>query len=69
VAHMPRYYFHLDEDRDRAGTELPDDATARRAGVQTFGEMIREAAVPPDSEMMVTDAAGRQLLRLRFGVT
>lgn len=62
---MPRYYFHLAGDDDD-GTELPNDAVARSEAKQTFGEMIRDGAVPDVARMDVMDEKGHRVLLLRF---
>jgi hypothetical protein len=42
---VPRYFFHLKDHRgytDRDGTELPDDASARREAVSFLGAMLHD---------------------------
>jgi hypothetical protein len=45
---------------------LRDEAAARVAARETFGEMIREGSVGPASRMEVVDASGRRILLLTF---
>ena len=63
---MPRYFFHLDEDEDDGGTELPHDAAAHQAAAETFGQMIHDGAAKADSQMQVVDAAGRRVVTLKY---
>ena len=62
----PLYFFHLDEDSDRGGTQFPHDAAAHQSAVQMLGQMIRDGTALADSEMTVTDEKGRQVVKLRF---
>jgi hypothetical protein len=44
---MPRYYFHIDDDRthiDHIGVELPDLETARDEAVTAAGQILRNGA-------------------------
>jgi len=46
---MPRYYFHLlhperEPVRDDEGLAFEDDAAARREGMLSLGEMIKDAS-------------------------
>jgi hypothetical protein len=44
---MPRYYFHIEDDRveiDRVGVELPDIETARNEAVSAAGQILRNGA-------------------------
>jgi ABC-type taurine transport system substrate-binding protein len=44
---MPRYYFHIDDDRthiDRVGVELPDLEAARDEAVGAAGQILRDGA-------------------------
>jgi len=60
---MPRYYFHCVGD-DTEGTDLPDDAAARREARICFGEMIREGSVKGSDHMEVVDEQGRRVMML-----
>ena len=45
---MPRYFFHLiypdrDPVRDEEGMTFEDDATARREGVASLGDLVSDA--------------------------
>jgi hypothetical protein len=42
---VPRYFFHTvdgSRDRDTVGTEFPDHAAARKAGIRVAGELLNE---------------------------
>jgi ABC-type taurine transport system substrate-binding protein len=44
---MPRYYFHIDDDRfdlDRVGVELPDLKAARDEAVGAAGQILGNGA-------------------------
>jgi ABC-type taurine transport system substrate-binding protein len=44
---MPRYYFHIDDDRthiDRIGVELADLEAARDEAVRAAGQILRDGA-------------------------
>ena len=44
---MPRYYFHIDDDRthiDHIGVELPDLTAARDGAVGAAGQILRDGA-------------------------
>jgi hypothetical protein len=44
---MPRFYFHIDDDRthiDRVGVELPDLQAARDEAVSAAGQILRNGA-------------------------
>jgi len=46
---MPRYFFHLihptrDPVRDEEGLTLEDDAAAKREGMISLGELMKEAS-------------------------
>lgn len=46
---MPRYFFHLihpdrDAVKDDEGMVFEDDATARREGMESLGELMAEAS-------------------------
>jgi Domain of unknown function (DUF6894) len=44
---MPRYYFHIEDDRldiDRIGVELPDLQAARDEAVCAAGQILRNGA-------------------------
>ena len=44
---MPRFYFHVEDDRtthDQEGTVLPDIEAARREAITVAGEMLRNGS-------------------------
>jgi hypothetical protein len=44
---MPRYYFHIEDDRieiDQIGVELPDLKAAREEAVSAAGQILRNGA-------------------------
>jgi hypothetical protein len=44
---MPRYYFHIEDDRtevDQIGMELPDLEAAREEAIRSAGELLRNGA-------------------------
>ena len=44
---MPRYYFHIEDDRthiDQIGVELPDLEAARDEAVSAAGQILRNGA-------------------------
>jgi hypothetical protein len=44
---MPRYYFHIEDDRfeiDRIGVELPNLKAARDEAVSAAGQLLRNGA-------------------------
>lgn len=57
-AKMARYFFHVDGSDDETGTELPNDAAARREAIATFGAMIRDGQMQVGGQMNVADAKG-----------
>jgi hypothetical protein len=79
-AHMPRYFFNVEDDRtiiDQEGTDLPNLRAAREEAVSTSAELLRERAGGSlwngkPWRMWVTDqagGAGETLLRLQFSAT
>jgi hypothetical protein len=76
---MPRYYFHIEDDRteiDQIGTELPDLEAARAEAVRATGEILRNGSARDlwsgkPWRMWVTlspFAAEKPLFILRFSV-
>ena len=68
---MPRYYFNNDQ-LDEKGTELPDDAAARDAACETFGEEIRDMKLSAPGKSLkfrVVDKSGRVVASLTFVAT
>jgi len=63
---MTRYYCRLNGDDDDEGVELVDDATAREAARDMFGQAIRDGEVKHGGELLVSDAAGRRVARFSF---
>ena len=77
---MPRYYFHIEDDRtelDRVGVELADLAAARDEAVRAAGEILRDGTAESlwsskPWRMWVTqsrDPKGKTLFTLRFSAT
>jgi hypothetical protein len=77
---MPRFYFHVEDDRtmlDQEGTELPDIERARQEAICVAGEMLRDGIgkVIWDEKpwrMWVTDQPGggsKPLFTLRFSAS
>lgn len=70
---MPRYFFHIHDDKDypdNDGTVLPDATAARAQAVATAGAMLREKGETfwggTEWRMNVVDDAGRIVCELRF---
>ncbi|HEY6603405.1 MAG TPA: hypothetical protein VI009_16520 [Xanthobacteraceae bacterium] len=77
---MPRFYFHIDDDRthiDHIGVELPDLGTARDEAVSAAGQILRDGAAKAlwtgkPWRMWVTEspfANEKPLFVLRFSAT
>ena len=65
---MPRYFFDTDNGStliiDDVGCELPDDAAARRAGLDTLPDMARDNAQEHDHRTFSVSVrdAGRHVI-------
>jgi ABC-type taurine transport system substrate-binding protein len=78
---MPRFYFHIDDDRthiDRIGVELADLEAARDEAVRAAGQILRDGAAKdlwsgkPWRRMWITRspfAKEKPLFVLRFSAT
>jgi Domain of unknown function (DUF6894) len=77
---MPRYYFHIEDDRteiDHEGVELRDTAAARDEAVRAAGEILRDRSGKTfwggkPWRMWVTQSplpAAKTLFTLRFSAT
>jgi hypothetical protein len=72
---MPRYFFHIhncETTRDEQGIELADDGAARNKLLEALGDLIGEQirqgiAIDPEHRIEVRDAAGRDVMTMRFG--
>jgi len=56
---MPRYFFHLvhpdrDPVRDDEGMIFEDDATARREGIASLGELVSDTTKTDQTPLSVT---------------
>ena len=63
---MPLYYFRLDGEDDEVGIEMTDDAAAREAARDLFGQAIRDGEIKGGASLMVNDRGGRQVAKLSF---
>ena len=66
---MPRYFFHLlhperDPVRDEEGSTFEDDAAAKREGMVSLGELIKEASYSEPVAFCVSV----QIVREGFGI-
>lgn len=68
---MPRFYFHIHDDRDyldTEGTELPDEVSAHVEAIRLAGSVLRDEAMRVARatlwNMEVTDATGRPVYRI-----
>jgi len=77
---MPRYYFHVADDRtttDAEGLELPDLEAARKEAIRAASDALRDGPGPylwsgKPWRMWVTDRrlpAGKTLFTLHFSLT
>ncbi len=70
---MPRFFFHIDEERpDTVGVDFPDCETARGEAIRAAGEILRDidgAFARQEWKMTVKDESGAVVLELRFSVT
>jgi len=77
---MPRFYFHVDDDRtvlDQEGTDLPDVEAARHEAITTAGEMLQDGSgyviwSGKPWRMWITDqpsAESKPLFTLRFSAS
>jgi hypothetical protein len=77
---MPRFYFHVDDNRttlDQEGTVLPDIEAARQESITAAGEMLRNGSGHviwggKPWRMRVTDqpdAKSKPLFTLRFSAS
>src|ERR1700680_3465421 len=72
-AHMPRYFFNVEDDRtiiDQEGTDLPNLRAAREEAVSTSAELLRTlkpASVhgPKDVTMATSVASRPRAIRMR----
>lgn len=66
---MPRYYFHFihpDEEpvRDEEGSQFEDDVSARREGMQSLGDLIKETGTGKSMPFRVSV----QIVRKGYGI-
>lgn len=71
---MPRFFFHLYDDRvsiDEEGLNLPDEAAARDTALSCAREMacaeVLKGHLRLDHRIEVEDEAGRTVATLAFG--
>lgn len=72
--HMPRYFFHLHNDidaDDEEGTELANAEAARSYAIESIRavavESVREGHLNLEHNIEITDEAGRNVVKVRFG--
>ena len=72
---MPRYHFHVHDDKgllDEEGIDLPDFATAQTEAIRLAGGMLLDDASLVQAQsgwhLSVMDSGGRSLLRVNVDI-